>query len=648
MILYVTNDTETLRYAAEELSHYLKKMDDIACDIQVGHGDDGILLGLIPELGLSTEGISDAMIDDVIDVRVEHLHGYIAGSNERSVLMGVYRYLKSAGCRWVRPGERGEYVPQKDMRSHSFRFRKKADYPFRGECIEGAVSFEHVRDTILWLPKVDMNLFMMEQIVPYNYMSRWYKHTVNTKIAADEPPYEQYCAYALELEHIVKKCGLQLHALGHGALNEPFGLRHMISGQHYDVPEEIKPAFAMINGKRELHLNSPFFTELCLSQEWIQDKVVNWLADYLDQKPYIDFLHFWLADYINNHCECEECVKHTPSDLYVQMLNKLDAKLTERGNPAKIVFIMYTDTLWPPIREKLNHPERFIMTTALTRRSLGYNPYQDAQHPDGIPEWKRNNYGFSDGLEVRLAFLNGWKKIFDGPKFTFDYYLYTDHFADPGYMTFSRKIIDGIRSLEATGFGGIMDDQTQRSFFPTGLPNTVLGEFQFDKALDTESFIDDYFQASFGDDWKLAENYLETLSDLFDMEALSQNTSIVAQDTGAADETSKRAGIIGNEAIGNRIATVPSVVDAFADTVAAHCTLADPCHAESWRILTYHGEYCKRLAPIYVALSKNDTELANRLLNEMIDYLSEAEPEIHPYFDLVLFNQRTKQLIAGK
>ena len=72
------------------------------------------------------------MIDDVCDVDIKNLSGYIAGSNERSVLMGVYKYFKSVGCRWVRPGDDGEYIAKADLMNHSFRFRKKADYPFRG------------------------------------------------------------------------------------------------------------------------------------------------------------------------------------------------------------------------------------------------------------------------------------------------------------------------------------------------------------------------------------------------------------------------------------------------------------------------------------------------------------------------------------
>ena len=651
MEIRIVRDTETLRYAAEELAKYLMMMDaSITPTILVNSqkSDSAVMLGLLSDLSLSDGDVTDAMIDDVIDVNVSCLTGYIAGSNERSVLMGVYHYFKSAGCRWVRPGENGEYIPQKSMRAHAFRERQKAAYPFRGQCIEGAVSFEHVRDTILWLPKVDMNLFMIEQIVPYNYMNRWYRHTGNTKLQSItvEPPYSVYCDYVSAWEQTIKQCGLQFHALGHGATNEPFGVRHMISGQHYDVSEETKQAFALVKGKRELFESSPFFTQLCMSQEWIQDKVVAWLADYLDEKPYIDFLHFWLADNKNNHCECEKCVKSHPSDLYVQMLNKLDAELSKRGNPAKIVFIMYVATLWPPIKEKLNNPSRFILTTATTRAAG--DQYSDKRRESGIPEWIRNKHAIEAGFDLTLSFLDAWKPVFDGPKFLFEYFLYTSHFQDPGYMTFSRRLITDMKMLPLTSFNGIMSDQTQRSFFPTGLPATILGELQFDPTQDGEAYITQYFKDSFGAEWELAKDYLESVSRLFSIDALAQNSDVTAQDTGAEDVCAKKASVIGNRALQKGFLEISSVSDAFSEVVKAHLDLSDKCHKESWRILSYHTEYCKRLATIYLALTENDTAQAHNNLSDMIDYLSEIEEEIHPYFDLVLFTQRTRQLIEGK
>ena len=644
----ITFDSHRARYYMSELEKYVKKVTrgevEVVCELGAKPRDNALVLCHLDELCLDTYDLFDPMTEDIIDIDVKGGTGHIAGSNDRSILIGIYKYLKSAGCRWVRPGDDGEYIPYCDLLSHSFTYRKKADYNYRGQCIEGAVGFEHVRDTIEWLPKIDMNMFMLEQIVPYNYMSRWYTHKGNTKLDHTDIPYEKYCEYCEEIEKTIDKCGLQHHALGHGALNEPFGVRHMISGGEYDIPEETKKAFALVKGKRDLHKKSPFFTQFCMSQEWVQDTVVNWLYNYILQKPHIDFLHFWLADSTNNHCECEECVKKTPSDWYVIMLNKLDKKLTENGIDSKIVFIMYNDTLWPPVTEKFNNPSRFILTTACGT-GTGYSA---KRREGGIPKWERNNFTVKTGIDMALTFIDGWKPIFDGQKFIYEYYLYTSHFADPGYMSFSRVIAKDIKTLEVTGFDGIMSDQTQRSYFPTGLPSSIMGHMLFDTSLDTEAYISDYFKAAFGSDSAVAKEYLEKISASFDLKAMAQNTDVTAQDTGSTDVNSKSAGIIGNTAAGDVIAKVPQVVDDYADAIKKNLSLDDDCHKLSWKLLEYHGEYCKGVSEIYYLLSRNDIDGAKNSLERFIDYLSEIEPEIHRFFDLVLFIQRTTQIINGK
>ena len=644
MKIRILRDTETVRYAAAELKKYLSMVDsDIEAEICCEESGE-ITLGLLSDLKLDNSDVKDAMVDDVVDVKIDSLRGYIAGSNERSILFGVYKYLKSAGCRWVRPGELGEFIPKKDMKNHKFTYRKKADYPFRGQAIEGAVSFEHVRDAILWLPKVDMNLFQIEQIVPYNYMSRWYLHTANTVLPHDDIPYEDYCKYASDLELVVKKCGLQLHALGHGALNEALGIRYKAPYMTYDVPEGAEEALAMVGGKRKLHRGHPMQTHVCMSQKWVRDRVVNWLVNYMKEKPYIDFMHFWLADAINNQCECEDCKKKTPSDWYVEMLNEIDARLTEEKIDSKIIFIMYIDTLWPPTTEKLNNPSRFIMTTACGSGK----GYSDKRREGGIPKWERNNYSMVGGLDMALTFIDGWKPIFDGPRFVFEYMFYTRHYADPGYMTFARRVAKDMKELKVTGFDGIMSYQTQRCYFPTGLPVSVFGEFLFDTSLDTEEYIDKYMQDSFGEGWREAKEYLEKISASFDLEAMNQNTDVTAQDTGCVDVNSKKAGIIGNEALGDIIATVPDTVDKFAPVIEKYINNSDKCHKESWRILKYHGIYCKGISDVYYALSRAELNGALDIFEKLVDKLSEIEMEIHPYFDLCLLHRRTKQIIEGK
>lgn len=648
-ILY-NKDNETLIYAADELAHYLNKMDsslsaekektdNINCS-----APDAICLGLLSDFGLSDKEVTNPLIDDLIDIHIQNGSGYIAGSNIRSILLGVYTYLKSGGCMWLRPGIDGEYIPEKEMKNHSYTYRKMADYPFRGECIEGAVSYEHVRDTVIWLPRVGMNLFMMEQIIPYNYMSRWYEHVVNTVKEDEHVSFEQIGEYVIKLEKLIKKCGLQLHALGHGYLLEPYGIHYKKFGLDYKLSDEAREDVALVDGKRELFLGSPNFTQLCFSKDKARLGLVNFLVEYMEKKPYIDFLHVWLSDAANNQCECENCRKMIPTDYYVMMLNELDAELTKRNIETKIVFIMYVDTFWAPEKIKFNNPDRFIMTTALCR---SFNKPLSAKRYEGeLPEFVRNDFKMASSCDVSLSFMDTWKPTFDGKRFAFDYYMYTDHFFDPGYFQNTKLILDDIQVLDTLGFHGIMSDQTQRSFFPNGLPLAVMGEGLTDRHLNLAEYTDNYFKAAYGEKWKECRDYLRGITELFNPCDIRSNEGVVIQDTGTGDAVEeKMKDFRGNPESAERLGKIKGYIDSFLPTIAENRKLPDKCHAKSWDLLWYHAEYCKMLSELFVEVCNKNKDEARKVLAKMIDWLSEIEDEIAPQFDLVLFNQRMNQTI---
>ena len=102
MKIRILSEDQTLRYAAEELEKYLKLVGGVEADISCSDTpcEEGISLGLLSQLGLDFSDVNDSMLDDVIDVSISSLKGYIGGSNPRSVLMGVYKYFKSVGCNW--------------------------------------------------------------------------------------------------------------------------------------------------------------------------------------------------------------------------------------------------------------------------------------------------------------------------------------------------------------------------------------------------------------------------------------------------------------------------------------------------------------------------------------------------------------------
>ena len=103
--------------------------------------------------------------------------------------------------------------------------------------------------------------------------------------------------------------------------------------------------------------------------------------------------------------------------------------------------------------------------------------------------------------------------------------------------------------------------------------------------------------------------------------------------------------IKGNRSAGERFSKVAPYVDSFLPVVKRNLSLDNECQRTSWNYLTYHAEYCKYVADICIALTENDKDKANLVLDEAMDYLSKCEDVIAPVFDLVLFKQRMTQLI---
>lgn len=649
MLIRTSHREETAVYAAEELKKYLDMMCDGSHTVieytDTPDTDGAIVLALMSEQGLETPEVKDPVTDDIMYVDVKNGEGIIAGSNIRSILLAVYVYLKEAGCRFIRPGKDGEYIPKRDMSHFSLKYRHAASYPFRGECIEGAVSFEHVRDTIIWSPKVGMNMFMMEQVVPYNYISRWYKHLSNTVLEDEKVSFEQVGEYVKELDLLIKKVGLQHHALGHGYLLEPYGVHYIDRSVEYHLSDEAIADTALVKGKRGLFSRSPNFTQLCYSRKDVRKKAIDWLVSYVEKKPFIDFLHVWLSDSINNQCECESCQPHRVSDLYVKMLNELDEALTEKGLDTKIVFILYVDTMWAPLFEKINNPDRFIMLTAVGGRDYA-KPYDNTPYKGETPEYVKNDYKLVTSFPMSLRMIDEWKRAFDGRKFVYEYHMYTHHFDDPGYVRLSELMMQDCKNIGAFGFDGIISDQTQRSFFPNGLAMSSYAAGMYDTATDFDTFAEDYFVSAYGEDYSLAKDYLYEISRLMSPDVLQVKMDIVDLDDDLGSTKSvERRDWIGSAEYQNNFRRAMALADKFEPVAKAHMDMDNSTHARSWMLLYHHTDYVRRYADTLLARSLGDVDKAQAKYAALIDAMSRIELEIAPEFDLHLFDNSIKRKI---
>ena len=646
MKIVCLRENETLRYAAEELKKYWNKMEsETAIEIVFSAelSSDAINLGLLADLSRPADDVQDAVLEDVLDIAVANAKGFIAGSNPRSVLMGVYRFLRAQGCRFIRPGKGGEVIPKADLSAASFTYRKKADHIFRGECSEGAIGYEHLRDTVYWMPKVGLNMFMIEGLVPYFYMHKWYAHVSNLRLGG----HGEVTDYAFlegeidKLEKDMRKLGLQFHNIGHGWMFEPLGV-HMGSPQAEAaaLKEEDKKHLALVKGVRDRFGNDTFYTNFCYGNPETRKLLVSFWVDYLKKKPYVDFPHIWLADAINNHCECPLCVEKEPSDWYVILLNEIDEALTKEGINCKLVFILYTDTLRPPVTETLKNPERFILLSA---RSINYNTgYEKVTYEGEIPPYERNNLPkIAPALADRWR--EQWKEKFGVtiPTCVYEYRFYTFHYNDLGHMKLAKDMHRDVLLMKTMGFDGDMSDQTPRAFFPTALPMSVMAETLFDENMDYDAFAADHLAHTYGEDAPLAISYLEKVTEIIDPVLMNNDYKAAGIEELGIGATADGKGTTwqSNPAFAAQLEKIPSILAEIRPVIERNLGKGNEVEKTSWFYLDHHTFIVENVAKIYHTGALGDIEKAKEMYLSFMDELSGREMEIHEAFDLFLFDR---------
>ena len=464
-------------HAAEELKKYLRMMMPEDGEVEIlfdPKGESGFRLGLLEDFGLENEA-EDVALDDVIHVDTDKNGGILAGSNPRSVLFAVYRLLRKNGCRWLYPGVDGDFVPVKPI--EGVKYHKLADHRFRGFCNEGSESQQCMMEVADYYAKLEMNVYMMEWFIPRGYYNRYYDHKFNEKNRRPESVSDQQIRqWKVAIEAEISKRGLMFHDIGHGWMTKPFGM----PANNGKIPEEIlnaitpeqKSVLALVDGKREFHKgNAPIFTNVCMSREDVRAGVVREIADYAEKSAHVDYVHVWLADGTRNHCECEECLKKTPSDWYLMIMNELDEELTRRKLDTRIVFIVYVDTFWPPKEVTIKNPRRFSLLYAPIFRSYSSSVTENTVTPPTKP-FVHNKWETPVSTEENFAYLKEWQKIWPGPCFSYEYHFWRHQYLDVGSLAIARRIYEDILGLKWMKLDGFVEDGSQRSGFPTPSPFT--------------------------------------------------------------------------------------------------------------------------------------------------------------------------------
>jgi len=621
-------DDIVIDFAAEELKKYLRmmmpgeKVVDISLDPQA---TEGFRLGLLADFSLPCES-DNTDLDDIVHIDTDTNGGILAGSNPRSVLFAVYRYLKLNGCRFLFPGAEGEYIPKKAIEPQ--KYHKLADHRFRGHAIEGDPSLEQVLDYIDFHAKEELNCFGCYGI--FNYMRRYYGHRMNEENRAPEfmdiEVAESQWRALFECE--VLKRGLLLYRGEHTLLARAIGLkvedRYLYKYEGKEVPKEVIPFLAKVNGVRELYRKDFFYTNLCMSNPEVRRRIVNTLVSDILARPQVDNAGLSLADLSHNHCECENCRTKRPSDWLVVTLNELDAELTRRGIDKVINFSFYVDIMFAPAVEKLNNPSRFRIVFCPISRT--YN--SSIKSLDNLPEpiaYKFNAWRVPKSMEELYALLKEWMKVFPGPYNVFDYHFWIHQYRDPGLMSMSRRLYEDVRSYRPTNMDGCMQDGSNKSFFPHGFHGHIYAAALLDRECDYEEELADYFSHLYGEDWKLAREYLDQITEAFDHRYMTGELSL--------DESK---GLLYNPQRLEPLSRVRELTEKMRAVIADHMMMPTRPQSVAWRILLRHTEYCDGLAEVMMEKCQGHDAAADARAKQLWKDFGRHDYELERWFDFGL------------
>lgn len=624
--IYKITSNPVVDFAAEELKKYLRMMMPRCGEISIAYKPDaaeGFRLGLMADFGLDTSEAEDIELDDIIHIDMDTQGGIIAGDNPRSVLLAVYKYLTINGCRWLYPGVDGEFIPIKDI--EPVMYHKLADCRYRGQCNEGAESQQCMLETIDFSPKIGLNVYMLEFDIPKIYYDWYYNHKNNTKNREPEPvSADTVLQWKRACEAEIAKRGLQLHDMGHGWNAEAFGISSLggwTKDENNPVPEEARQYLALIDGKRDLYKGVALNTNFCMSNAKARAIVTKTVCDYAERNHNVNYLHVWLADAQKNHCECENCRKKTPADWYVVLLNDIDAELTRRGLNNRIGTAMYSETAYEPTCEYIKNPSRFLFLLGAITRSYCYSVEKDPKVEKFTP-FVLNKSGRPETMEEHIVRAQLWRKFAPSPQIAYEYHFWKHQHYALGTLSYARRLYEDVHAYKANGFKGIIEDGSQRSYFPNGLSYYVYANTLFDNSVDYDALVQDYCSHAYGEMCELAMEYLKTID-----EYLPQSY-VAARHTLNHDVNQ-----FYKPEMESTLLAVDNIAREYREKFAAYKNMPHRVQTVSVRLLMLHTELCRGLAKALALKCVGKDVAAKEAIGTFMEEFGKNEIAIERYYD---------------
>ncbi len=406
---------------------------------------------------------------------------FITGSNPRSVLYGVYEYLKHFGFAFLYPGPEGEVIPENPAFALSgFDHQETADRTFRGIAARPEPDrLEEGRQLISFMAKNKYNLFFMEgydddrpgdqySIVNGVRPLQHVEHQLKGK------SWEERREIALKQKTMVDEArchGMLIERGGHGwnyGVPEHYGLLHQLS------PEEACTALkakGRVNKQAEVAVSTWF--QICLGKEEVREIYVSHIIDYLRKhRGEFDIAAIWMGDGYDNKCQCDDCLRQPFSDLYLDVFRRVALWVAESIPELTLECIMYFETLEPPTRNWLEGLDNVILNLAVWRQCYSHKLDDPAcRIPGWIPDYRHNlSHDVPNGFRIinydHFLAYEAWRNVVGSElKCLMFNYITLAPALDRHFMSYNlTPLADSLNDFDRLGFDGMVDCQCHCSW----------------------------------------------------------------------------------------------------------------------------------------------------------------------------------------
>ena len=221
-----------------------------------------------------------------------------------------------------------------------------------------------------------------------------------------------------------------------------------------------------------------------------------------------------------------------------------------------------------------------------------------------------------------LIHAKEWRDLCKVPNFIYEYHFWWPQYRDFGLFGMAQIIHNDVKGYKANGCSGIVEDGSQRSYFPNGFMFTTYASTLYDVNSDFEELKQDYFKHAYGDDYKTVIEMFDKLGETVDFKYYVGSMS--------ADS---KMGKFYNPAMVEKLLKIPAIIDEYMPFIEAHKNMPYRAQTVAYRMLALYLEFAKRIAPA-LALKANDKEKeALEEYERITDWFGQYELQLERWYD---------------